>query len=111
MNRVAAICFCGRQYRGFSYHHVTKDQGAVLCCSPACIAIARQRGGQMTTTDLSVDERQAVQAASEAVGAYLERIGKTDLFAMTEAEWLGFIGHTYRCVTDEVRKMWADIPF
>ena len=60
---------------------------------------------------LSVDERTAVHAASEAVGAYLERIGKTDLVTMTEAEWLGFIAHTYGCVADEVRQIWANVPF
>ena len=60
---------------------------------------------------LSVDEKRAVASASETVGSYLENIGKTDLATMTEAEWLGFIAHAYGCVTDEVRKIWADVPF
>lgn len=61
---------------------------------------------------LTVDERKAVQQASEATGEYLERLGKTDLAEMTEAEWLGFIGHAYTCVRREIAEIWeTDCPF
>lgn len=61
---------------------------------------------------ITVDEKKAVGAVSEEVGAYLERIGKTDLATMTEAEWLGFIGHAYVCVSRKVAEQWKDdIPF
>jgi hypothetical protein len=106
--RICAACFCGRAYRGFIFIHPARDRPAVVCCSMACLAIAKNRSGNM---NISIDEKQAVFAASEAIGAYLENIGKTDLFTMTEAEWLGFLGHTYACVSDEVRKGWSEIPF
>jgi len=61
---------------------------------------------------LNVDEKKAANAASEAVGSYLERLGKTDLATMTEAEWLGFIQHTYACVCTEVGRIWEkEVPF
>lgn len=62
--------------------------------------------------NLNVDEKKAVNAASANVGEYLERIGKTDLAQMTEAEWLGFIGHAYACVCAEVHEIWKrEVPF
>lgn len=61
--------------------------------------------------DLNIDEKRAANAASAAVGEYLEAIGKTDLAAMTEAEWVGFISHAYAIVAGEVRKLWQEEPF
>lgn len=61
---------------------------------------------------LNVDEKRAVNEVSAEVGEYLDRIGKTDLATMTEAEWLGFVGHAYACVCAQVHKQWEkDIPF
>lgn len=106
-------CFCGRAARGFAWHDFGTSpfdrQPPVHCCSMQCLDIAGHRRGKM---DLNVDEKRAVNAASGAVGEYLEQIGKTDLAAMTEAEWLGFIGHAYGAVAGEVRKIWRDeVPF
>lgn len=62
--------------------------------------------------NLNVDEKKAINTASPAVGEYLERIGKTDLATMTEAEWIGFIGHAYQCVCKEVHAIWErEVPF
>lgn len=61
---------------------------------------------------LTVDERRAVENASAATGEYLDRLGKTDLATMTEAEWLGFIAHAYGCVRNEIAEIWEkDVPF
>lgn len=61
---------------------------------------------------LNIDEMKAANAASEEVGGYLERIGKTDLSEMSEAEWLGFIQHAYACVCGQVYKIWEnEVPF
>lgn len=61
---------------------------------------------------LNVDEKKAVRAVSNEVGEYLDRIGKTDLATMTEAEWLGFIEHAYDRVCTHVRKIWeTEVPF
>lgn len=62
--------------------------------------------------EFSDQEYRAVQAASEKVGSFLERIGKTDLQAMTLEEWLDFIAHAYGCVATEVRALWdQECPF
>lgn len=105
-------CFCGRQPRGFAWHDFAVNpfdrKPPVLCCSLPCLDIAAQRKGNM---DLTIDEKRAVAAASGKVGEYLERIGKSDLATMTEAEWLGFIAHAYACTCDEVRAIWhAEAP-
>lgn len=61
---------------------------------------------------MNPDERQAAIAASPHAGEYLDKLGKTDLATMTEAEWLGFIGHVYRCVRHQVAEIWErDVPF
>lgn len=62
--------------------------------------------------ELNVDEKRAARESSEAVGGYLERIGKTDLATMTEPEWIGFIEHAYGVVCERVHQQWAqDVPF
>ena len=107
-------CFCGRAARGFAYADPEKSAAhQVHCCSMQCMHIAHNRRGNMTLkTPLNETEKQAAAAASEAVGAYLERIGKTDLATMTEAEWLGFVGHAYGCVGEAVKAIWEkDCPF
>jgi len=60
----------------------------------------------------SYDEKRAIDAASPAIGEYLEGIGKTDLATMTEGEWMGFLAHAYSCVCDEVAKIHEnEVPF
>ena len=106
-------CFCGRAARGFAWHDFSLPAfdrpPPVHTCSMECLDIVVKRRGNM---ELNPDEKRAVQDASAEVGEYLERIGKTDLAAMTEAEWLGFIAHTYYNVCLKVRDIWArDCPF
>lgn len=108
-------CFCGRSARGFAYHSPERDPFGdrpppVPCCSMQCLDVAVKWRGKMR--QLNVDEKRAVGSASEEVGAYLDRIGKTDLATMTEAEWLGFIAHAYGTVSAEVSKIWEnEVPF
>jgi len=109
------LCFCGRAARGFGYQNPVRDPfdppPRIACCSIECMNIAHKREGNMAI-GLNMDEKKAIFDSSAKIGEYLERIGKTDLATMTEAEWLGFIGHAYICVTDEVRRTWEkDIPF
>ena len=61
--------------------------------------------------NVTVEERQAIEAASPAIGEYLESIGKTDLAQMSEEEWLGFLGHAFVVTCLEVRKRWDEAPF
>lgn len=106
-------CFCGRSPRGFAWHDLKTPpmdrKPPVLCCSMKHMEIAAKRKGNM---ELNVDEKRAVRAASAEVGEYLEHIGKTDLAAMTEEEWLGFIAHTYYNVCLKVGAIWEEeVPF
>ena len=62
--------------------------------------------------DVNIEEGKAIAAASSAIGSYLERIGKTDLATMTEAEWLGFLACAYVETCNQVRALWSDaVPF
>lgn len=58
--------------------------------------------------DIIIEEAKAIEAASPAIGEYLEKIGKTDLALMTEEEWLGFLGHAYVATCEQVRAQWSD---
>jgi hypothetical protein len=105
-------CFCGRAPRGFAFHDfniaVMDRRPIEHCCSMACLDIIWENKGMAPNRD----EERATAQASEAVGEYLERIGKTDLAAMTPDEWAGFIAHTFACVAAEVRNICAeDTPF
>lgn len=60
---------------------------------------------------ITVNEAKAIEAASGAIGEYLEGIGKTDLAAMTEEEWLGFLAHAYGKTCEQVRALWNAEPF
>lgn len=108
------ICLCGRQPMGFAWHDFSQSpfdrQPPVHCCSTQCLDIAHALGGDMKK--ISVDESRAIHAASEAIGQYLEKIGKSDLATMTEAEWIGFLGHAYGSICEEVRAIWSrEVPF
>lgn len=106
-------CPCGRRPRGFYFMPPRpgpfEPGNSIACCSMTCMGIAKARRGIM---DLSVDEKKAVAAVHGKVGEYLEAIGKSDLEKLTMDEWLGFIAHAYRTVSDEVRAIWEkDCPF
>lgn len=106
-------CFCGRTARGFAWHdfkNATFERlPPVPACSMACLDIVTRKHGKM---QINVDERRAVAAASPAIGAWLEQVGKTDLATMSEAEWLGFLGHVYGSICAETRKIWEnEVPF
>ena len=106
--RREGLCFCGRTLRGFAWWKRGREM--VPCCSMACLNIITKRNGDMS---LNVDEYEAVQAASDKVGEFLENIGKTDLAAMTREEWLDFLAHAYDCICTEARAKWdaGEVPF
>lgn len=62
---------------------------------------------------LNMDEYEAVEAAGDEVGEFLEGIGKTDLATLTREEWLDFVAHAYECVCTRVRAKWeaGEVPF
>ena len=62
---------------------------------------------------LNAVENEAVLAASDAAGEYLEQIGETDLSRLTPEQWQGFIGHVFKCVAGEVQRLFdeGEVPF
>lgn len=108
-------CPCGRSPRGFAWHDLLTSSGMrrppIYCCSMECLHIAA-RDKEEPMPPLNALEIGAAAKASPAAGEYLDRIGKSDLAAMTEEEWLGFLAHAYAAVADEVRAVWAEeVPF
>lgn len=65
------------------------------------------------TQDLNRIENEAVAAASNAAGEYLEQIGETDLSRLTPEQWTGFIGHVFKSVAGEVQRLFdeGEVPF
>ena len=45
----------------------------------------------------------------QAGGRYLEQIGKTDLVALTDAEWSAFVEHLITGYCDHLRELAADM--
>lgn len=105
-------CFCGRAPSGFAFidfNPVVQHRRPIqYTCSMACLDILGRNKGVAPTPH----EKQAVEAASEAIGAYLEQLGKTDLAQMTAAEWQGFLEHAFLSVALEIRNIaYQDTPF
>jgi hypothetical protein len=67
--------------------------------------------GDMSGIDIHKLQRNAIADASSRIGEYLEkRIGKTDLAAMTEAQWLDFLEYVVREYRTSMHKL-TDAPF
>ena len=81
---------CGRDSRGFGY--APRLAGATgrpgQACSMECLDLLVRRQGMV---DYTRHEIEAMQAASAPAGDYLERVGKTDLAALSCEEWMTFI--------------------
>jgi len=63
-------------------------------------ALHRGRG----VVDLDQHEAAAIAAASPAAGEYLESVGKTDLAALTRAEWLTLLEVVVTAYQDELAR-------
>ena len=106
------ICVCGRAPRGFAFRRPGDPYAEQhhACSMPCLNYLSRSKGEPM---ELAPVEADAIMAASEAVGAHLEKLGKTDMATMTEEEWLDFLAAAYAAITGEVRARLAsgDVPF
>jgi len=56
-------------------------------------------------------EIEGMMAASEKGGAYLDRIGKTDLATMTNNEWMSFLETAIRAYEEKTMELYGDPPF
>lgn len=57
--------------------------------------------------DFSENEIASIIATGPRAGAYLDTLGKTDLAALTEQEWLEFIATTVMAYAEEMAKRHA----
>ena len=62
---------------------------------------------------LTYYENEAIEAASDRAGAFLEEIGKTDLAAMTADEWRELLKTVFVAATARVQKLAEEeaVPF
>lgn len=58
--------------------------------------------------DPTEHEIEAIQAASEPAGEYLESLGKTDLAALEEAEWFTLLEVIVTAYTDKLQELAAE---
>lgn len=97
---------CHRAARGYGY----QDPAALhppryQACSMRCLSTIHKliKAGKMF--DLNHYEKQGLAAASQAAGDYLDEIGKTDLAAMSSAEWHDFIALIFVKATAEIQRL------
>lgn len=57
----------------------------------------------------SRNEQAAMVKGGQAGGRFLEKIGKTDLVALTDAEWSAFVEHLITEYCDHLRELAADM--
>lgn len=94
---------CNRQSGPITIH---MDDHLHRFCGQDCARIF------MTRPTITKDENQACKIGGDAAGAFLERIGKTDLASLSLTEWEEFCATLYTAVCDELRrKADDDIPF
>jgi hypothetical protein len=104
---------CGRAGRGFGVNvRWGPDKGTALAaCSMRCLDIAALEGRNMFK--LNHYENQAIEAASDKAGAYLDRLGKTDLATMTGDEWRELLQTVFIASTAEIQRLTDEnsVPF
>lgn len=57
----------------------------------------------------SRNEQAAMVKGGQAGGRFLEKIGKTDLATLSDAEWAGFVEHLVTGYCDHLRVLAADM--
>jgi heme oxygenase len=55
-------------------------------------------------------EMKALAAASQASGSFVEQLGKTDLSAWSEQEWVSFIDTTVTAFQDTLNALYNNDP-
>jgi hypothetical protein len=109
---------CGRGSRGYGFRDPVPAPGKpntlYRACSLLCLDVIYHRwkmGEPMF--NLTHYEERAIDAASDAAGEYLERIGKTDLASLTPNEWLGFLKTVFVTSTATIQRLTDEdaVPF
>ena len=86
-NRLCCVCRRPATGLGWAPKYVkTVDLVAWVCDDPECVAIARDSYG-MKQLEFNRIDNMATSDAGAALEQFLDKIGKTDLRALTQAEW------------------------
>lgn len=81
-------------------------RGRAVFCSLDCSEVWMKHQPQ------DHNEKQAISAGGAAAGAYLDRIGKSDLSALTPAEWEAFCSVLFTETCADLRRQADDwIPW
>jgi hypothetical protein len=101
LNFIGACQFCKRRHDNIGYAPSDRHPVTWLCweCVRKGRAIYR-----MKTLELDDYEQNAIVGGGEVAGAFLDKIGKTDLAQLTEDEWFHFLGHFLTGYSDTMRK-------
>ena len=100
---------CRRDARGFSFEpRLIKVQAPpVKLCSRHCQDLTARLKGMIHP---NIHEQNALIAASEKGGAYVESLGKTDLITWSPEEWATLVDVIVTAFQDFLRTAYADDP-
>ena len=100
---------CRRDARGFGFapHLIRVRAPSVKLCSMRCQDIAARLKGMI---DPNTHELNALAAAGNAGGAYIESLAKTDLAQFSAQEWATLVEVIVTAFQDHLRNAYADDP-
>lgn len=100
---------CKREARGYGFapRYIKVDAPDVNLCSRRCQDITARLKGMI---DPNVHEIDALAAAAQSGGAFVERTGKTDLAQWRADEWSQLVEVIVTAYQDRLRSAYADEP-
>ena len=104
---LCAICRREALGLGFEPRLIWIDAPGVNVCSMRCMDIAARLRGMI---DPNEHETAALEAASQAGGAFVESLAKTDLVKWSPQEWSGLVDVIVTEYQDTLRPAYADDP-
>lgn len=84
--RLCAVCRRRAIGRGYSNRARTVKDIAWVCDDPECIEIAARTYTMKQVEFSRLEEMATIEGGADA-GAYLDKLGKTDLASLTQDEW------------------------
>lgn len=103
---------CGRASRGFGWGKASAREPILLrACSMRCLDIISTRKGRMYK--LNHFEDQALDAASEKAGVFLDDLGKSDLATLSPDEWRELLATVFVAATAKIQRLTEEdaVPF
>lgn len=107
---------CGRAGRGFGFQAPRPDPFTpppprLSACTMRCLDILARSKGHVFS--LNHFEDQAIRAASDAAGEYLDALGKTDLATMSRDEWRQLLEVVFVRATATIQRLTDEeaVPF